>query len=111
MEGITILQTVVEKHYTWGFSWMGLFCIIAAIAAFVLCIIVDEGTFIGLGLFSGVILGLVSVGLFSVGQELPDTYLYQVIVDDSVPISIFTEKYEIKSQEGITYWVVEKEKG
>ena len=31
MEGITILQTVVEKHATWGFSWMGLFCIIAAI--------------------------------------------------------------------------------
>ena len=28
MEGITILQTVVEKHATWGFSWMGLFCVI-----------------------------------------------------------------------------------
>ena len=57
------------------------------------------------------ILGLVSVGLFSAGKELPDTYSYQIIVDDSVPISVFTENYEIKSQEGITYWVVEKEKG
>ena len=110
MEGITILQTVVEKHATWGFSWLGLFCVIAAIAAFVLCLIADEDSLIGLGLFAAVILGFVSVGLFSVGQELPDTYLYQVIVDDSVPISVFTEKYEIKSQEGITYWVVEKEK-
>lgn len=41
MEGITILQTVVEKHATWGFSWMGLFCVIAAIAAFVLCLMAD----------------------------------------------------------------------
>ena len=35
MEGITILQTVVEKHATWGFSWAGLFCIIAAIGILV----------------------------------------------------------------------------
>ena len=110
MEGITILQTVVEKHATWGFSWMGLFCAIAAIGIFVLCLIADEDFLIGLGLFAAVILGFVSVGIFSIGKDLPDTYLYQVIVDDSVPISVFTENYEIKSQEGITYWVVEKEK-
>lgn len=111
MEGITILQTVVEKHATWGFSCIGLFCIIAAIGIFVLCLIADEGSLIGLGTFGALILGLVSVEFFSVAKELPDTYLYQVIVDDSVPISVFTEKYEIKNQEGITYWVVEKEKG
>ena len=110
MEGITILQTVVEKHATWGFSWMGLFCVIAAIAAFVLYLMADEGSLVGLGAVGAFILGLVSVCLFSIGKELPDIYLYQVIVDDSVPISVFTEKYEIKSQEGITYWVVEKEK-
>ena len=111
MEGITILQTVAEKHYTWGFSWMGLFCIIAAIGIFVLCLIADESSLIGLGTFGILILGLVSVGLFSVGKELPDTYTYQIIVDDSVPISTLLDNYEIKSQEGITYWVVEKEKG
>ena len=111
MEGITILQTVVEKHATWGFSWMGLFCVIAAIAAFILCLIVDEGSLIGLGIVGAFILGLVSVGLFSAGKELPDTYSYQIIVDDSVPLNVFTENYEIKSQEGITYWVVEKENG
>ena len=110
MEGITILQTVVEKHATWGFSWAGLFCIIAAIAVFVLCFILVEGDLIVLGVFGSSILIAVGTGLFSIGKELPDTYLYQVIVDDSVPISVFTENYEIKSQEGITYWVVEKEK-
>ena len=110
MEGITILQTVVEKHATWGFSWAGLFFFFLAIAAFDLCLIADEDSLIGLGLFAAVIFGFVSVGLFSIGKDLPDTYLYQVIVDDSVPISVFTENYEIKSQEGITYWVVEKEK-
>ena len=111
MEGITILQTVVEKHATWGFSWTGLFCVIAAIAVFFLCLIGDESSLIGLGAFGILILVLISIYLFSVGKDLPDTYLYQVIVDDSVPISVFTENYEIKSQEGITYWVVEKEKG
>lgn len=111
MEGITILQTVVEKHATWGFSWIGLFCIIVAIGIFVLCLIVDEGSLIVLGAFGALLLGLVSVGFFSVAKELPDTYSYQIIVDDSVPISILLDNYEIKSQEGITYWVVEKEKG
>lgn len=111
MEGITILQTVVEKNYTWGFSWMGLFCVIAAIAVFFLCLIGDESSLIALGAVGALILGIASVCILSVGKELPDTYLYQVIVDDSVPISVFTENYEIRSQEGITYWVVEKEKG
>ena len=110
MEGITILQTVVEKNYTWGFSWIGLFCIIAAIGIFVLCLIVDEGSLIVLGVFGSSILIAVGICLFSIGRELPDTYLYQVIVDDSVPISTLLDNYEIKSQEGITYWVVEKEK-
>ena len=111
MEGITILQTVVEKHATWGFSWLGLFCVIAAIAVFFLCLIGDESSLIGLGAFGALILGIVSICLFSIGKDLPNTYLYQVIVDDSVPISTLLDNYEIKSQEGITYWVVEKEKG
>ena len=110
MEGITILQTVVEKNYTWGFSWLGLFCIITAIGIFILCLIVDEGSLVQLGVCGAFSLGLMGVVSFSAGKELPDTYLYQVIVDDSVPISVFTEKYEIRNQEGITYWVVEKEK-
>ena len=111
MEGITILQTVVEKHYTWGFSWLGLFCIITAIGIFILCLIVDEGSLVQLGVCGAFILGLIGIFIFSVGKELPDTYTYQIIVDDSVPISTLLDNYEIKSQEGITYWVVEKEKG
>lgn len=111
MEGITILQTVVEKHATWGFSWMGLFCVIAAIAVFFLCLIGDESSLIALGAVGALILGIVSICLFSIGKDLPDTYSYQIIVDDSVPISTLLDNYEIKSQEGITYWVVEKEKG
>lgn len=110
MEGITILQTIVEKHATWGFSWPGFFCIIAAITVFVLCFIGDDSSLNGLGVFGAIILGTVSIGLFSIGKELPDTYLYQVIVDDSVPVSVLAENYEIRSQEGITYWIVEKEK-
>lgn len=110
MEGITILQTVIEKHSTWGFSWLGFFCIIAAIAVFFLCLIGDESSLIGLGTFGALFLGLIGVGLFSIGKDLPDTYLYQVIVDDSVPVSVLAENYEIRSQEGITYWIVEKEK-
>ena len=110
MEGITILQTVIEKHATWGFSWPGLLCVIAAIAVFILCLIGDDSSLIGLGVFGALLLGIVSVCLFSIGKELPDTYLYQVIIDDSVPVSVLAENYEIRSQEGITYWIVEKEK-
>lgn len=67
---------------------MGLFCVIAAIAVFFLCLIGDESSLIALGAVGAFILGIVGVCIFSVGKELPDTYLYQVIVDDSVPIRI-----------------------
>ena len=79
MEGITILQTVVEKHATWGFSWLGLFCVIAAIAVFFLCLIGDESSLIGLGAFGALILGIVSICLFSIGKDLPDTYVIFII--------------------------------
>lgn len=50
----------------------------------------------------GLILGVLS---FVMAKE---TTRYQVLLDDTYPVSELYENYEIVEQEGITYWIEEK---
>lgn len=38
-----------------------------------------------------------------------ETTRYQVLLDDTYPVSELYENYEIVEQEGITYWIEEKD--
>lgn len=51
----------------------------------------------------GLILGVLS---FVMAKE---TTRYQVLLDDTYPVSELYESYEIVEQEGITYWIEEKD--
>jgi hypothetical protein len=109
MEGITILnQFVVDK------APVGWFAIIAGA---MLCSICLWGMFV---MFADgnpgaatafIILALICVGLITLGicvvKTHPETQ-YQVIIDESVSMSEFFEKYEIIEQEGKIYTVKEK---
>lgn len=112
MEGVTILNTIEVMAGTWGFSVMGL--IVAILTLFILIgiifsIIKNEGLeaallslFVALGV-------LISLMCFGTANEYFDYYKYQVIIDDSVSLTDFMEKYEILDQEGLIYTVKEKE--
>ena len=112
MEGVTILNTIEVMTGTWGFSVIGL--LIAILTLFILIgvifsIIKNEGLeaallslFVALGV-------LISLMCFGTANEYFDYYKYQVIIDDSVSLTEFMEKYEILDQEGLIYTVKEKE--
>ena len=112
MEGITILNTIEVMASTWGFSIMGL--IVAIVTLFILIgtifsLIKDwrlEAFLLILLVISGV---FVSLMCFNTANEYFDYYKYQVIIDDSVSLTEFMEKYEILDQEGLIYTIKEKE--
>ena len=112
MEGVTILNTIEVMASTWGFSIIGL--IIAILTLFILI-----GTIFSITRNEGleacllsliVVVGIfVSLMCFNTANEYFDYYKYQVVIDDSVLLTEFMEKYEILDQEGLIYTVKEKE--
>lgn len=112
MEGVTILNTIEVMASTWGFSIVGLIIAILSLLfliGIIFSIIKNEviiTSFLSLLVVFGVI---ISTMCFGSANEYFDHYEYQVIVDDSVSLVEFTEKYEILDQEGLIYTVKEKE--
>ena len=112
MEGITILNTVEVMASTWGFSIAGLFFAIVTLLILIVAIfntIYDEIS--GAACFYSIAAFGIFVSLLNFGSanEYFDHYKYQVIIDDSVSLTEFMEKYEILDQEGLIYTVKEKE--
>lgn len=108
MTGVEILnatQVVAESAFNWTAFWsvgitiFGLFIITGIILS------INYGpeligwiAVIGAGIFSGLVFGF----LFGVICETPTKYEthYQVIIDDSVSMDDFLDKYEIIDTEG-----------
>lgn len=112
MEGVTILNTIEVITSTWGFSIAGLLFAIVALLILIgtiFSIIKDEGLEASVfGLITGISV-FISLMCFGTANEYFDYYKYQVIIDDSVSLTEFMEKYEILDQEGLIYTVKEKE--
>lgn len=113
VEGVTILNTIEVMASTWGFSIVGL--VVAILTLFILIGVIfntiKDGPIaesILLCLITAVGI-LVSLTCFGTANEYFDHYEYQVIIDDSVSLTEFMEKYEILDQEGLIYTVKEKE--
>ena len=110
MEGVTILNQFLSNDWAAGFAPL----ILGAVLLF-LCIwgsiIMFADECIGPGIVM-VFLSLICVVLVFVGASLiaegPETH-YQVIIEDSVPMKEFLEKYEIVDQEGQILVIKERE--
>jgi hypothetical protein len=111
MDGVMILQTFENVSRTWGISIWGLLLIILAI----LNVIIG----IGIGINEDRIPFLqcvaaamcLTVGLirFGTAVEVSEPNTYQVLVDESVSMTEFNERYEILETQGKTYIVRERE--
>ena len=108
MDGVTILQTVTPVAST----TVLIFCLcgIVAVISLTIAIIsyVDFNNIkwtIAFGILS--VIALISA-IVDLNHPMYDKTQYQVIIDDSVSMSEFTQRYNIIEQEGITYWVTEK---
>lgn len=109
MEGITILNELVVNN-----APIGWFAIISGGILFIVCLVgmsltlgqCDIGYTFVFGILAMVCAGLIFLGI-SIVKAPPETR-YQVLIDESVSMSEFFEKYEIIEQEGKIYTVKEK---
>lgn len=107
MEGVTILA-VNEAVEPCAFNWVAAI-LIFSVAVFVGLMQGIGGKEIGLGLFVGVALGLISGTLFGFAMRengSPETY--KVTISDTVNFNEFNERYEIIGQEGLIYTITER---
>ncbi len=108
MNGVEILnetQVVAESAFGWTTFWIassiifGIFIIIGIILS-----ITDGPDLVGwIAIISaGIIVGLIFGFIFGMGDETPTKYEthYQVIIDDSVSMNDFLNRYEIIDTEG-----------
>ena len=110
MEGVEVLNTFVEE--SWGLG-VGIYAIMAGIIAIVAIVVTiylsreypSGSTTL---LLSIILLFLSIIGIYqSFFKE--DTTYYQVIINDSVSMMEFNEKYDIVEVEGRIYTIKEKE--
>lgn len=118
MSGIEILafeEVAIEwASWNWSSFWTGVAIafVLSLVAGFVFAW-QEDSVFAGLLMFSlllivmGSIMGIVS-GKKYVDPTKYETH-YKVIVDDSVSMTEFNEKYEVLKQEGKIYTVRERE--
>lgn len=113
MEGITILDTITIAQTALGWSWGGLvFAILVVISLTIYTISLSKGTSalipIAAFLISLCFSGL-SAYYFGTAVELPDIVQHKVLIDESVNLLDFYEKYDIVEQEGKIFTIQEKE--
>jgi hypothetical protein len=110
MKGVEVLNTFIEEGGSLGEGIYAIITGIIAIVAIVITIYLSRecssgGTAL---LFSVILLFLSIVGIYqSFFKE--DTTYYQIIIDDSVSMVEFNEKYDIVKVEGKIYTIKEKE--
>lgn len=104
MDGVTVLNTIEVIETTWGFSGLGLFFGFGGLIAFIGLIITPSDN-IPFFLLSLIMCSFISVMIFSTATKLPPKLHYQVIIDDSVSMTEFTEKYKIIDIQGKIYTV------
>lgn len=114
MDGVTILQTIPQYTHTWGWHWFLLLPILATVGLFVavIYICIDGDCELG-GYLAGFAALFIVITLAFASNVKPEFShnQYQVMVEDSVSMTEFTDKYNIVEQQGITYIVEEKTEG
>lgn len=114
MPGIEILNTTI--HYKYVLPTWAIIVIIAVIAIPIALIvigkIIDNDDMLFTGRVSFIIGGALAAGILLYANKPTDKIEYiehEVLVNDSVSLTEFNEKYEIVKQKGKIYVVREKE--
>lgn len=111
LDGITLLDTGTKVvSYTWGWSWGGFIAVIFAIffiVVFILCTI--DGTGGEIFLVAGIFVGMLSLFIFAHTKPAKTINTYSVIIDDSVSMTEFYNKYEVLDIQGKIFTITERE--
>lgn len=111
LDGITLLDTGTKVvSYTWGWSWGGF---IAAIFAIFLIVVFILCTIDGIGgeifLVAGIFVMMLSIFIFAHAKPAKTINTYSVIIDDSVLMTEFYDKYEVLNIQGKIFTITERE--
>lgn len=111
LDGITLLDTGTKVvSYTWGWSWGGFIAAIFAIlliVAFIICMI--DGTGGDIFFIAAIFVGMLSLFIFVHAKPAKTINTYSVIIDDSVSMTEFYDKYEVLDIQGKIFTITERE--
>ena len=111
LDGITLLDTGTKVvSYTWGCSWGGFIAAIFAIfliVVFIICTI--DGTGGEIFFVAGIFVGMLSLFIFVHAKPAKTINTYSVIIDDSVSMTEFYDKYEVLDIQGKIFTITERE--
>lgn len=107
MDGVMILQTVTPVAEVTVLIFVC--CCIVILINIILAIICYSERWIIRGIVFTIIavIGIITA-ILDLSRPMYNKTQYQIIIDDSVSMTEFTQRYNIIEQEGITYWVTEK---
>lgn len=107
MAGVTILQTITPIAEVTVLIFVC--CCVVILINIILAIICYSERWIIRGIVFTIIavIGIITA-ILDLSCPMYNKTQYQIIIDDSVSMSEFTQRYNIIEQEGITYWVTEK---
>ena len=111
LDGITLLDTGTKVvSYTWGWSWGGFIAAIFAIFFIVVSIIcmIDGTTGGEIFFFAGIFVGMLSLFIFVHAKPARTINTYSVIIDDSVSMTEFYDKYEVIDIQGKIFTITER---
>ncbi len=111
LDGITLLDAGTKiVSWTWGWSWAGFIITIFAILCIVISILcAADGTGGYLVFIAGMFLGLLSLFIFAHAKPAKIIPTYMVLIDDSVSMVEFYDKYEVLEIQGKIYTITERE--
>lgn len=111
MEGIQVLNVISYEEFIPGISPIFFILAIICIVGFVCFIIGLAIEDINIGAF-GILLAVIGFLFSFLSYNTYDTqtlYKYEVLVDDSVSMNVFTERYNIVSHRGEIYKIEDKD--
>ena len=107
MAGVTILQTVTPIAGVTALIFVLCFVVFFICAVIAIWCYCDDSVKAGIVFTIIAVIGVITA-ILNLSHPMYNKTQYQVIIDDSVSMSEFTQRYNIIEQEGITYWVTEK---
>ena len=111
LDGITLLDTATKVvSYTWGWSWGGFIAAIFTMFLIVVSIIcMIDGIGGDIFFIAAIFVGMLSLFIFAHAKPDKTINTYSVIIDDSVSMTEFYDKYEVLNIKGKIFTITERE--
>ena len=106
LEGITVLSQT--ELYDAPVAWVMIPAIVVLFGCLFICVLFEADESLS-GLLSFFAAFLVAIAMYNVTKYTTGEYKYECVIEDSVSMTEFCERYEIVDQRGKIYIIKEKD--